>query len=455
MKASEIAEKLFEIEQELDLFNQQIQGIYFWKLIRFEVFIQLSQKLGVYEQAHLKEFNSIFDKIKALFPKIKNTYLHSVFTRNSKVDVLIVEHGRKVLIDDGYVDIYTEHKVNELEHAGASYEIVDKLHVGRHYHKPSKNRSYFEGITISYLIKNFLKQVKFTQYEEKFIKAIEDNVKEVFGVNIGKKVLLQKRITVFYNKKIQYINMLKKRAVKQVYLVVSYGHEALIAACQELGVECVELQHGTMNYYHVGYSFPYNEKIPYFPDKLELFGKYWQDSTPLPLKPEDISISGYTHLNNMLINYKDFKKEKNRVVFISQGTVATQMSKVALELAKENSHIEVYYKLHPGEFGRWRNEYKYLQKAAMFENLHVIENEIHLYELMAMSEFLVGVYSTAIFEGLTLQCKTILLDLPGVEFLEYLIKEDIVKMARNKEDVLKLMQNDDFKKIDRDYFFKE
>ena len=143
------------------------------------------------------------------------------------------------------------------------------------------------------------------------------------------------------------------------------------------------------------------------------------------------------------------------MLFISQGTVATQMSKIALELATENSHIDVYYKLHPGEFNRWKAEYMYLQKAAMLENLHVIEKEIPLYELMATSEFLVGVYSTAIFEGLTLHCKTILLDLPGVEFLEYLIREDIAKVARNKDDVLKLMKNDNFKKIDRDYFFKE
>lgn len=454
MKASEIAEKLFEMEKELDLFNQQIQGIYFWKLVRFEVFMQLSQKLGVYEQAHTKDFDSVFEKVKAVVPKLKNTYLHSVFARRSQVDVLVIEHGRKVLIDNEYVDIYTESKIKELNKTDKTYEIVDRPYLGKHYHKPSKDRSYFENITINYLVKIFLSKIKLTQYEEELIKTIEDKVKEVFDINIRLNGLLQKKITVFKNKKTQYKKMLKKRAVKQVFLVVSYGHEAFIAACHEIGVECIELQHGTMNYYHVGYSFPYNEKIAYFPDKLELFGKYWQDSTPLPLRSENISIVGYPYLNNMLINYKNFKKEKNRVLFISQGTVATQMSKIAVDLAKENKNIEVYYKLHPGEFGRWRSEYKYLQNVAMLENLHVIENEIHLYELMATSEFLVGVYSTAIFEGLTLHCKTILLDLPGVEFLEYLIKEDIAKVAGNKDDVLELMQNNDFKKTDRDYFFK-
>lgn len=454
MKASRIAEKLFEIEKELNLFEKQIQGVYFWKLVRFQVFMQLTQKLGTYEQAHTQEFNSIFDKVKAVVPRVKNTYLHSVFTRNTYVDTLVIEHGRKVLVEDEYVDIYTKYKVKELEKKDANYEIVDRLHLGKHYHKPSKNRSYFEDITIGYLVKNFLLKQKFTNDEEKQLQIVELKLKDIFDVDVRLKTLVQKRVKIFKAKKTQYKKMLQKRKVKEVYLVVSYGHEALVSACQELGVKCIELQHGTMNRYHLGCSFPSQNKVPYFPDKIELFGKYWQDSTPLPLEPENISIVGYPYQNNMLTKYKDITKIKNRIVFISQGTVATEMSKVALELARKNSNIEVYYKLHPGEFGRWETEYKYLIEANQLQNLHVIEKEIHLYELMAYSEFLVGVYSTAIFEGLTLQCKTILLDLPGVEFLEYLIKEEIAKVAKDDEHVLEIIQKDDFIKVDSDYFFK-
>jgi hypothetical protein len=157
----------------------------------------------------------------------------------------------------------------------------------------------------------------------------------------------------------------------------------------------------------------------------------------------------------MLEKYKDIKKVKNQVVFISQGTVATELSKIALELAKLNPDMKVYYKLHPGEFGRWKTEYKYLQNINEINNLHVIENEVPLYELMASSEFLVGVYSTAIFEGLTLNCKTILLDLPGVEFLQYLLDSKSALLANNVADVEKYIVEDNFQEIDSDYFFKE
>lgn len=455
MQVSEVVEKLFVIEKQLNLFEQQIQGVYFWKLVRFEIFMLLTQQAGVYEQAHTKEYDSILEKIKAVVPKIKNTYLHSVFARSSQVDVLVIEHGRKVLIDNEYVDIYTEHKIKELDKSDVNYEIVDRPYLGKHFHKPSKNRSYFESITLTYLIQKFFQKIALTFDEQKLIENVQDKLFEDFGFKKNLNVLISNRIKLFKLKKKQYKKMLAKRKVKQVFIVVSYIHEPLISACQELGVECIELQHGTMHRYHVGYSFPYNNKVPYFPDKMELFGKYWQDSTPLPLEPEDSSIAGYPYLNKMFEKYQDIKKVKNRVVFISQGTIATEMTKMAFELAKENSGLEVFYKLHPGEFDRWRKEYPYLNDGLKFENLHVIENEIPLYELMASSEFLVGVYSTAIFEGLTLQCKTILLDLPGVEFMNYLIESKSAKLAQGVDDIIKLMQENDFVKIDRDYFFKE
>lgn len=454
-KASFISEKIFEIEKELDLFKKKIQGVYFWKLIRFEIFMQLTQKLDVYEQAHSKEFNSIFDRIKAVFPKLKNTYLHSVFSRNTRVDVLVIEHGRKVLIDNKYIDIYTEYKVRELEKNNISYEIIDKPYLGKHYDKPSQKRSYGEEITINFLINYLFSFSIFNEKEKKIIIEINNKIKEKYNIILDLEKIIKTKVKLFKIRKKQFSQMLKNRNVRKVYIVVSYTSEHIISACQDLHIKCIELQHGTMNKFHVGYSFPDCKKIPYFPDKIEIFGKYWQDSTPLPIKNENILITGYPYLNTMIDKYKEQKKIKNRILFISQGTVATDMTKILLDILKQNADLEIYYKLHPGEFDRWRNDYTYLVEANKYNNLIIVENEIPLYELLATSEFLIGVYSTVIFEGLTLQCKTILLDLEGVEFLEYLIKKDIVKIAKESCDVLKLIKKDDFITIDRDYFFKE
>jgi hypothetical protein len=454
MKPTEVVEKIFDIEKELNLFDQKISGVYFWKLIRLSIFSKINEKLGTYEQAHNKEQNSHLQKIKSIYPKLKNTYLYSVFSRTSEVDTLVFEHGRKVLVDGEYVDIYTYYKVDELENKNASYEIVDRPYLSKHYHLASTNRSYSECFSFNYLFKKYFSKVKLDKPEQELLNKLEDKIEKTFGLKIILNSLVSNKIKMFKVKKNQYIKMLRKRSVKKVYIVVSYIYEDLVAACQELGIECIELQHGSIIYHHLGYSFPHNKKIPYFPEKLELFGEYWYDSTPIPVEHENISVVGYPYLSKMLGKYKDVRKVKNRIVFVSQGTVATGMSKVALGLAKDNKDLEVYYKLHPGEFGRWKEEYINLIEAQRLENVHIIESELHLYEVMAFSEYLVGVYSTAIYEGLVLNCKTILLKLNGIEFMNDLIEKKIVKIAESSGDIENLMQNENFKKIDSEYFFK-
>jgi len=79
------------------------------------------------------------------------------------------------------------------------------------------------------------------------------------------------------------------------------------------------------------------------------------------------------------------------------------------------------YKLHPGEFSRWKS-YKSLQKLNEFKNVLIIKDEIPLYELLAMSVLQIGVYSTALYEGVEFGCKTILLDVNGIENMDRFIQ---------------------------------
>ena len=44
------------------------------------------------------------------------------------------------------------------------------------------------------------------------------------------------------------------------------------------------------------------------------------------------------------------------------------------------------------------------------------------YKLLAKSEYQAGVFSTALYEGVEFGCKTILFDLPGVEYMDKFIE---------------------------------
>jgi len=110
--------------------------------------------------------------------------------------------------------------------------------------------------------------------------------------------------------------------------------------------------------------------------------------------------------------------------------------------------------LHPKEYKIWEKEYLYLVKAKKLNNFHIIESDkIDLYRLFFRAEYLVGVSSTAIYEGLIIGCKTILVDLPSIEYMEYLLKNNYVKIVNNHKEINGIIREDDFDEINRSYFF--
>ena len=449
----ELCEKIWDIEEKYDLFNKEIKGVYFWKLIRMPLYYEITKKIEIYDQAHTQVSQRFMDKLLYLPKALYHTHFHGAINRNSQRDYLIFEHSRKVKVDGEYIDKYTHYLIDDLE--DNSYEIIDKPYLRKHYNKPSANRSYFEHFSFIDYIKRKFVTSKLNKEEKNLVFKIKNDLEKVFNIKINLLTKIEYRITHFKNEVEYYDKLLKKRKPKKVFLVVSYGNEALIYSCKKNDIPVVEVQHGTMSKYHLGYSFPNNKSIRYFPDKIYLFGQYWFDSTPLPLENNETEKYGFPYLEKRLSEYNSMSVNKNQVLFISQGVLGKKLSKLAYQFAKENDKYNIIFKLHPGEYDRWEQEYKELLSAEKLNNFKVIDhNHINLYELFAQSEYQVGVFSTAIYEGLTLNCKTILFDLPGVEYMEYLIEEDIVKFAENAEQLADLIREDNFEQnYDKDYFF--
>ena len=67
-------------------------------------------------------------------------------------------------------------------------------------------------------------------------------------------------------------------------------------------------------------------------------------------------------------------------------------------------------------------KYKKLDYLEKKHNVKVV-TDINLYKQLANSEFQAGVFSTALYEGIEFNCKTILLDLPGIEYMDSFIEK--------------------------------
>lgn len=428
----DVCEKVWSLEKDTNLLCKEIYGVKIWQLLRFQIFNQIVYSLGIYGQAHtLKQ--SFIDKVKAL-----PLYLYNSITKNPlwgkyTKEILIFDHPRKLKIDGFYQDIYTQSLLEQLNEE--KYDVIEMDCLRKHWtDRKIKNRKYYDYYYINTLFQRYKLNIKFNEEELTFIRQLEDKIRELFGLKFNLEELCREAIKAFKLQYNFYNKILKKRKPKQIYIVVSYGQQPLIAAAKDNNIKVIELQHGVITPYHLGYNFPYyTEEIKYFPDELYVFGEYWKNSANYPISKEKIYVYGFPYMQRNLEKYKSVKKINKQILVLSQGTIGNKLSTFVYKLALELEDYKFIYKLHPGEYDRWKSSYHDLVKASMLNNFEVIDNnDKELYRYLAESEIQIGVYSTAIFEGLVLGCKTLLVNLPGVEYMEHLIRQKLAVLASNK-----------------------
>ena len=218
----------------------------------------------------------------------------------------------------------------------------------------------------------------------------------------------------------------------------------------EKHIEVIEFQHGIMGKYQLGYSFPKEKTIHYFPDKLILFSKYWQDSTELPIS--NIELFGYPHLTNKLSQYYKIKKDNKQIMIISQPSVADTLIEYTIKIAKNNPDFNFIYRLHPKEKSDWKLLYPSLELNKL-DNLLVDDTNTDIYLTISSSKFILAVSSATILESLLLDAVVILINLNGIEHMEYLIKKQYVtKINQNEYINFKNFKSNQYK-IDKNYLF--
>ncbi|WP_295723460.1 sialyltransferase [uncultured Methanobrevibacter sp.] len=466
----DFSDVFFSLEHKYNLNNAQIDNVYFWPLIRMYLYYDIARKLNIFGSAQQKTL-SLSDKILSFLPFVKNSLLKSPYSGKDDLDIIIFDHPRKVLYQNKYHDIYTYFFCKYLDKYNKKYEIIESPYLNNHFSEDSTKIRYNDRILLlSYLYKKTHK-VKFTDSERGLLRQLLNDLSVKFNIDFNYlENVIKDHILNFKYEYNSYKKLLSKKNPKQVYVVVAYENMALVAAARHLGIEVLELQHGTISNYHMGYSYPNEHNIidededfkkamiPYFPDKLLSFGDYWENASFYPLKTENILPLGYSYFEKSYEEFKNLSKNNYQILFISQGVIGKYLSRFAVELfnklSRENSDYNFIYKLHPGEYDTWRENYPELLRADKNSNFKVIDNsQTPLYKLFAESKYQVGSFSTAIYEGLQFDCISFIVDLPGVEYLDVLIEEGILCKVQSPDDLIKNM---DFtpKAYDKDYFFK-
>ncbi len=333
--------------------------------------------------------------------------------------------------------------------------LIEEHFLGKHF-LPSKteNLYYFDFLSSfsSFFRELKFNKIHFTKDEKTIITRLKDKIKKEFDIKIDLEEILRKELVVRKRTIFLYRILLKRIKPKIAIITTSYGKETFIEACKEMKIPVVEFQHGAIHKYHMGWSYKGEKRVKRnFPDYFFAFGNFWKNCLEFPIKEERIISVGYPYLEKEASRYNDVEK-KNQILFISQGTVGKQLSQFAVELDKKlKGKYNIAYKLHPGEYKRWKKEYPWLLDTG----INVLEEDIPLYRLFAESKIQVGVNSTAIYEGLFFGLKTYLIKLPGIEIMNYLVEKKYVKLLSSVEELLFFEKEKERLKIESDYFFEK
>jgi len=426
-KTEALFESFLELEKRAGFFDIEIDDVPVWERIRHSVYRDIKQSLEIEGQAHATSnaesaSRKYLHALKAL--AVSGVSRNPLFS--GKHDIFIYGHQRRKQLDDGrWWDIYFDPIYEEID--------LDYVHLENQYQNEhltparTENLRYREFI---YYLAHLWRMVglglpALTERDLEQARYIETEITAEFGVELNFEDRIRRQLELREPLRRLYRTMLKRIDPEIVLLVVGYGRDTFVETCQEMGIPVVELQHGVIHDRKLEYTYSDKEL---FPDYLFVWGEFWKERIEFPIPDDHVVPVGYPYLEQAAGRYADVPSQE-QLLFISQGPFGEQLSRLAVEV-DQHPAIEhnIVYKLHPGEYDRWQDEYPWLLDA----DFRIIDSPSPpLYQLFAESSAQIGVGSTAVYEGLCFDLETYVYNYPGSHILEPLVNEGAATTVSN------------------------
>ena len=442
-----------EFENEKELFDKKIQDLYFWQYIRFTIYFDiLKQKediSDVYANANAKR--NLLQIAFLLLKHIPLILRKNTFFNLQKSDLLVLNHSRRIKNGEFYDCMYTDDVLRSID---LSYCVIEDSYDGDHLvPTQTKNLHYTDILfTLRSLKRKFYSVFNIyalNKKEKEYIYYLVKEINNIFDVNISTEYVLSRVQYIVLNYKATYKHyekIIDTVNPKIIMEVVSYDIENMIfnEIAKKRNIPIIELQHGTMGKYHIAYNFLKKNDSILFPDHVFVFGDFWKETTRLPINDDKISVVGFPYFEKSI--NKSFEMydvgDKKNIVFISQLIIGEKLSRFACEVAQKIDHdaYRIIYKLHPSEYSNWKEMYPWLD----VDFVEVIDNnEKDIYFFLKSATFQVGCFSTALFEGMGFNLKTVIYKTYGSEYVEDLYENGYAKLVSNSDELIKFLHDDD------------
>ncbi len=456
----EICECFWKVEKELDLINWKINGVSIWPLIRMHLYGLLTQEYGVFDPPHpvRRQQKSqpyqdpltslVIEQVNARLKGRRNIFQFQNSDLESQLsckDSAILMSSRKL---DGS-DPYTEALRKEIGNSCILLDRSDDIEVKA------------GSINFDLLSNIFYKKYQRSECnlilssDRIFCQEIRDKFIQNIGCDLPDIVKrAQSALVIFYAIRLGFGILWEIYPIRKFYLTNSYGViiKAAMVAAQEHGAKVIELQHGVITRFHLGYSWPEQPTVPYSPDELWCFGDYWyREATSLAGNVKGRTI-GAPYVKK-LAKLSEVKRDPDLVVFSSQGAIGQRLFQIALTVSGMRPDKKFVFRLHPSELLK---EYEKMLKASRPapENLSLSHKNPVVFELLAQASVQVGVFSTTLLEGLTLQTPSIVVKLPGFEYMEPVVNRGDSIIVQDAKELAERLDEAPIPR-DSEYYYSE
>lgn len=409
MNQEELIESFLKFEHEKKMFDAKINGIRFWHYIRFRIYndlIRIFEIGNVLLNVSIKE-----EKQKESWGDFLYKFVRCNQFMAKERDILIIPHRRKYKDQDGYSRcIYTDLLDQSL---GRTHYLLDERSVNGIFEKQrSKNVLYSDW--------EIFREKKKLKYEyvpiekKDFDQYVVLPIEKFYGITIEIKdkqnwlkalnsILERRKYLINY-----YSYMLRKIKPKVIVLTVGYSPNRMILCevAKKKKIPIVEILHGSIGKMTLPYNFYCKRNFLWFPDYVFTFGMFDKVNVRYPIDSSKVIPVGYPELERHCQKKTKKRYKKKMVLFISQGLV--EIAQYAYHVAKslDEEKYQIIFKLHPKEYGNWRDIYG---NCLNHHNIKIVGDfEKTIYTYLAEADWVIGSYSTVMFEATMFETKIII-----------------------------------------------
>ncbi len=432
MDIKKLTSDFFELERELGLFSKEIGNIKYWQYVRFLLFMEIRKQVLNYDNAGIGDRKAnISVHLRGVFFFLVNSIKYFLQTKK-QYEIVIFSHPRRELINNKYVDIYSDIIVDNLQYSTITFEKFFKLS----HLRPAKTNElvYLDFIEYPMRFISYFKKYRFSVKELDDLSVLQEQINIRFKVKININEYLNRFLTRYNFIRPQLHSLICKINPKIIIEVIGYSfiNQIVNSIAKEKSIPTIELQHGIIGPYHLGYNDPHNKKLESFPNYFFTWGEFWTKNMTFPISTERVVNSGFPYFEQEVEIHKRVSINKD-ILIISQGTIGRKLAELTYSLASKFEDRTFYFKLHPGEVKNLDAKYDFLQEKT---NITVLKKlDVKMYNLFEMTELQIGVASTAIIEGIGFGLRTIIYTLSGSEYFENLEESETLIKTNSIEEI--------------------